>query len=243
MKTKLCSLLAAALLGGLPVSRAAEQKFDLAGVEVTLPGNGWDIREVKSAPQKINFDNGGFDSRRIDRRLLVRRSDTGKALAVLLVTGSLGEPTAVRFRETSCPKVAADRYYVHRMALREDEPPQCALIGGPFDGPRTLRSMLEQWHLTLAETDPRPPDSVWHVVAFATNMRGARFTVAGVVSDDAFDGLPEKQPLADSPPRVPLAVAAWADAMGAAMQRALDGFGSHKTTFPPMTFTPAAAPR
>jgi hypothetical protein len=172
----------------------------------------------------------------------VRRSDDGKALSVLLITGSLGEPNAVRFHEKSCPKVPADRYYSRRLALHEDDPPQCVLIGGPFDGPDTLRNTLENSHLILAESDPQPPDSVWQVLAFANTMRGARFAVAGVVSADGFDGLPETQPLAESPARVPPAVAAWADALGAAMQRAFEGFGSHKTTLPKMTFTAAAVP-
>ena len=95
----------------------------------------------------------------------------------------------------------------------------------------------------LAESDPQPPDVGLQAVAFATTIRGARFSVAGVVSADGFDGLPETHPLAESPARVPPAVAAWADALGAAMQRALEGFGSHKTTLPEMTFTAAALPR
>ena len=243
MKTIMRLLVAVVWLGGVPVAGAAPLTFDLAGVEVTLPDNGWEIRKIKSARQRINFDNGGFDTRQIDRRLLVRRSDAGKALSVLLITGSLGEPTSVRFREKSCPKVPADLFYSRRLALREDDPPQCVLIGGPFDGPSTLRSTLEDSHLMLAESDQQPPDSVWQVVAFATTVRGARFTVAGVVSADGFDGLPETQPLAESPARVPPAVAAWADALGAAMQRALEGFGSRKTTLPNMTFTAAAVPR
>jgi hypothetical protein len=243
MKTIMRLLVAVVWLGGVPVAGAAPLKFDLAGVEVTLPDDGWEIREIKSAPQRIGIDTGGFEIRQIDRRLLVRRSDAGKTLSVLLITGSLGEPTAVRFRDKSCPKVPADRYYSRRLALHEDDPPQCVRIGGPFDGLNALRSMLEGWHLMLAESDPQPPDSVWQVVAFATTMRGAHFTVAGVVSADGFDGLPETQPLAESPARVPPAVAAWADALGAAMQRALEGFGSHKTTLPKMTFTAAAVPR
>jgi hypothetical protein len=243
MKTIMRLLVAVVWLGSLPVAGAAPLKFDLAGVEFTLPDSGWEIRKVKSARQRINFDNGWFDSRQIDRRLLLRRSDAGKALAVLLISGSLGEPTSVRFREKSCPKVPADRYYSRRMTLHEDGPPQCVLIGGPFNGPDTLRRMLEKSHLMLAESDPQPSDSVWQVVAFATTMRGALFEVAGVVSADGFDGLLETQPLAESPARVPPAVAAWADALGAAMQSALEGFGSRKTTLPKMTFTAAAVTR
>lgn len=244
MKTIMHLLLVAVVwLGGIPVAGAAPLKFDLAGVEVTLPDDGWEVRKVKSATQRIDFGTGGFTSRQIDRRLLVRRSDAGKALSILVISGSLGESTSVRFREKSCPKVSADLFYSRRLALREGDPPQCVLIGGPFDGPMVLRSMLEESQLTLAESDPRPPDSVWQVVAFATSMRGARFTVAGVVSADGFDGLPETQPLAESPADVPSGVAAWADALGAAMQRALEGFGSHKTTLPKMTFTAAAVPR
>jgi len=243
MNTIMRLLVAVVWLGGVPVAGAEPLKFDLAGVEVTLPDNGWEMRKIKSAPQRINFDTGGFDIRQIDRRLLVRRSDAGKALSVLLITGIPGEPTSVRFRDKSCPKVPADRYYSRRLALHEDDPPQCVLIGGPFDGPSVLRSTLEDSQLMLAESNLQPPDSVWQVVAFATTMRGARFTVAGVVSADGFDGLPETQPLAESPARVPPAVAAWADALGAALQRALEGFVSHKTTLPKMTFTAAAVPR
>jgi hypothetical protein len=139
--------------------------------------------------------------------------------------------------------VPVDRYYSRRLALHEDDPPQCVHIGGPFDGPNALRSALEDWHVTLAESDLKAPDSVWKVVAFATTMRGARFTVAGVVSADGFDGLPETKPMAESPDRVPPAVAAWADALGAAMQGALVGFGTSKSTLPKMTFTVAAVPR
>jgi hypothetical protein len=243
MKTIMRLLVAVVWLGSVPVAGAAPLTFDLAGVEVTLPDNGWEIRKIKSARQRINFDNGGFDTRQIDRRLLVRRSDAGKALSVLLITGSLGEPTSVRFREKSCPKVPADQYYSRRLALHEDDPLQCVLIGGPFDGPSTLRNTLEDSHLMLAELDAQPPDPVWQVVAFATTMRGARFTVAGVVSAEGFDGLPQTQPRAEPPARVPPAVAAWADALAAAVQRALEGFGSHKTTLPKMTFTAAAVPR
>lgn len=236
-------LVAVVWLGCVPVAGAAPLKFDLAGVEVTLPDDGWEMRKIKPAPQKIGLETGGFDSRRIDRRLLVRRSADGKVLSVLLITGSLGEQTSVRFHDKSCPKVSADVFYSRRLALREDDPPQCVLVGGPFDGRHVLRSAFEGAHLVLAESDPQPPDSVWQVVAFANSTRGARFTVEGVVSAEGFDGLPETQPLAESPARVPPAVAAWADAVGAAMQKALEGFGSHMTTLPRMTFTAAAAPR
>jgi hypothetical protein len=240
MKTIMRLLVAVVWLGSLPLAGAAPLKFDLAGVEFTLPDDGWEIRKVKSARQRINFDNGWIDSRQIDRRLLLRRSDAGKVLAVLLISGGLGEPTSVRFSEKACPKGPADRYYSRRMTLAEDGPPQCVLIGGPFNGPGTLRRMLEKRHLVLAESDPQPSDSVWQVVAFATTVQGALIEVAGVVSADGFDGLLETQPLADSPPRVPPAVAAWADALGAAMQSALDGIGSRKTTIPKMTFAAVA---
>jgi hypothetical protein len=89
----------------------------------------------------------------------------------------------------------------------------------------------------------KPSDSVWQVVAFATTMRGALIELAGVVSANGFVGLLETQPLADSPARVPPAVAAWADALGACMQSALEGFDSRKTTLPKMTFTAAAVTR
>jgi hypothetical protein len=243
VKTIMRSLVALVWLGGVHAAGAAPLKFDLAGVEVTLPDGGWEIREIKSARERINVDTGGIATRWIDRKLLVRRSDAGKALSVLLMTGSLGEPMAVRFRDKSCPRVPADRYYWRRLALHEDDPPQCVLIGGPFNGPNALRSALEDWQLMLADSDPKPPDSVWKVFAYATTIRGARFTVAGVVSADGFDGLPETKPLAESPARVPASVAAWADALGAAMQRAVEGFGSVKTTLPKMTFTAAAVPR
>jgi hypothetical protein len=243
MKTIMRLLVAVVWLGGVRMAGAAPLTFDLAGVEVTLPDDGWEIRTLKSARQRINYDTGGFDSRQIERRLLVRRSDAGKTLSVLLITGNLGEPTSVRFGDKSCPKVPADRYYSRRLALDEDDPPQCVSIGGPFDGAKALRSMPEDSHLMLAESDTRPPDSVWHVLAFATTTRGARFTAAGVVSADGFDGLPETQPLAKSPARVPRAVAAWADALGAALRRGLDCFGNCKTTLPKMTFAAAAEPR
>jgi hypothetical protein len=230
-------------LGGVSVAGAAPQKFDLAGVEVTLPDDGWEVRKVKAAPQRINYDTGGFDSRRIDRRLLVRRSGDGKTLSVLLITGSLGEPTSVRFHDKSCPKVPADLFYSRRLALREDDPPQCVLMGGPFNGSDVLRRTLDNAHLIVPESDLQAPDSAWQVVAFATNIRGARFTVEGVVSADGFEGLPQTPPRAESPAGVPAAVAAWADALGAAMQKALEGFGSHKTTLPGMTFAAAAVPR
>jgi hypothetical protein len=243
MNTVMRLLVAVVWLGGIPAAGAEPLRFNLAGVEVTLPDDGWEVRKIEPAPQRINYDTGGFDSRRIDRRLLVRRSDAGKTLSVLLITGSLGEPASVRFHDTSCPKVPAELFYSRRLALREDDPPQCVLIGGPFGGPDALRSTLEDAHLTPAESDLQAPDSVWQVVAFATNMRGARFTVEGVVSADGFAGLPETQPRAEPPARVPPAVAAWADAVGAAVQKALGGFGSHKTTLPKMAFTAAAAPR
>ncbi len=243
MKAMLRFLVAVVWLSGVPVAGAAPLAFELAGVEVTLPDNGWEVRKIKSARQRINFDNGGFDTRQIDRRLLVRRSDTGQTLSVLLITGSLGEPTSVRFSEKLCPKVPADQYYSRRLTLREDDPLQCVLIGGPFDGPGTLRSTLEDTRVMLAESDPQLPDPVWQVVAFATTVRGARFTVAGVVSAHGFDGLEEAPPLAESPARVPAGVAAWADALGAAMQQALEGFGSKKVTLPKMTFAAPTLPR
>jgi hypothetical protein len=131
-------LVAVVGLGCVSVAGAAPLKFDLAGVEVTLPDDGWEIRAIKSAPQRINFDTGGFAIRQIDRKLLVRRSDAGKVLSILLITGKLGELTSVRFRDKSCPKVPADRYYSRRMAPNEDDPPQCVLIGGPFAGSNAL---------------------------------------------------------------------------------------------------------
>jgi hypothetical protein len=161
MKTFMRLLVAVVWLGGVPVAGAAPLKFDLAGAEVTLPDDGWEIRKIKSTSQRISYDTGGFATRQIDRRLLVRRSDDGKALSILLFTGSLGEPTSVRFREKACPQVPADRFYSRRLALLENDPPQCVLIGGPFDGPNALRSMFEDSQLTLAESDPQPPDSVW----------------------------------------------------------------------------------
>lgn len=80
MKTIMRLLVAVVWLGGVPAAGAAPLKFDLGGVEVTLPDNGWEIRKIKSAPQRIDFDTGGFDVRQIDPRLLVCRSDAGKAL-------------------------------------------------------------------------------------------------------------------------------------------------------------------
>jgi hypothetical protein len=243
MKTIMRSLGAVIWLGGVPAAGAAPLEFDLAGVEVTLPDNGWEIRALKSAWQRIDIDTGGFTRRQIDRRLLVRRSDAGKVLAILMITGSLAELSTVRFRDRSCPKVPADLYYWRHLSLNEDDPPQCVFMGGPFDGSKAIRTMSEDAHGMLAELNTQPPDSAWQVLAFTTTTRGAQLSVAGVVSADGFDGLPGTQPLAKSPARVPRAVAAWADALAAALEKALDCFGTCKTTLPRMSFTAADAPR
>ena len=241
MKRVFLAALIWACLGTAPVQCLAAQKFVIAGVEVTLTEDDWEVRDVKIGAGQIGA-RGVEGTIANDAKLLVRRSAAGQVLAALLITGSLGTSKGIRFLDTSCPKVSSDVFYARRLALHESDPPQCLILGGPFNGPKTFSNSLNALKATDVP-DVQVPDSAWQVVAYAFNGFGARFSVDGVVATDGFNGLPASQPLAAWPARIPAEVAAWGDAMGAAMQKALDGFFSRKTTLPPITFTAAGAPR
>ncbi len=240
-----CAGLVSLLLAGLavaPSGAAAAQKFELAGVEVTLPDDGWEVFDANTAAG--NIGTGGVQGNiGASGKLLLRRSPEGRVLAALLMKGSLGTAQGIRFTDTSCPQVPTDVFYARRLAKHDSDPPECLLLGGPFDGQPSMENSLSELHAAQRVHPFDPPAVAWMVVAYSYNSHAAKFSVEGLVAAQGFEGLSAAAPLGALPQRMPPAVAAWGDAVGLAMRQALDGFFSRSTRLPPMLFSAAAAPR
>lgn len=223
----------------LSVPAQAAQKFDLAGVTVSMQDGDWEVHDVKSTA--LNVGAQGIDgSISIEAKLLIKRSADAKVLTALIVKGSRGTSQSIAFRDSDCPKAPTDIYYVRKLSTISGGAPKCLFVGGPFDGPDSLGDLLR-----AAQTEHPfdAPTQNWMLVGYVYNTNGAQFSVEGVVSTDGFLGLPEVQPMGTVPAHMPPAVAAWGDALGVAMQLALNGIFSRSTTLPAMNFSGTLLPR
>jgi hypothetical protein len=239
MRILALAFLPMALLG-VPQGAAAVTKFDLAGVEVTLPEDGWEITDVKARGSQIGA--GGVDGVvTAEGKVLMLRSSSGQVLAAMLIRGSRGSARALRFNDSRCPPWPqnAESMYARRLTSSDSAPPQCLLVEGPVNGPEAM----SRWFGSNGPSakDLPAPASAWHVIAFAYNTMFAQFTIDALVLADGFAGLADARPVAAPQGPMPAAVAAWGDAVGAAMQKALGGVFSRSTQLPPLTF--AASPR
>lgn len=216
-----------------PVQAQDAQKFDLAGVTVSMEDGGWEIHDVKS--KALNVGAQGIDgSISSEAKLLIKRSADAKVLTALIVKGSRGTSQAIAFRDSDCPKVQTNIFYARKLSAISGGAPKCLFIGGPFQGPNSLGDLLR-----AAQTDHpfEAPTLNWMLAGYVYNTNGAQFSVEGVVSADGFLGLPEVPPMGTVPAQMPPGVAAWGDALGVAMQKALNGFFSRSTTLPAMNFS------
>ena len=221
---------------------SAAQKFELAGVEVNLPDDGWELHDAKAAAGSIGA--GGVDGNvKNDGKLLLLRSAGGEVRAALLVRGSRGVSQPLRFRNTACPEVPLDVFYARRLAKHDADPPQCLLMLGPVDSAKLLEKSLPELRAAQSESPFDAPRSAWMVVAYAYTSHAAQFSIEGLVSAEGFVGLPVAPVGSALPAAMPPAVAAWGDAVGASMQKALDGMFTRSTSLPPITFAAAPAPR
>lgn len=224
---------------GAPAQAQVAQKFDLAGVAVAMEEGDWEVHDVKS--KAINVGAQGIDGRiGSEAKLLIKRSADAQVMAALIIKGSRGTSQSIAFRDSNCPGTQTDLFYTRNLSAVSGGAPKCLFIGGPFTGPDALGSLLR-----AAQTE-RPfaaPAVNWMVVGYVYNTNGALFSVEGVVSADGFLGLPEVQPLGTVPAQMPPAVAAWGDALGIAMQNALNGIFSRSTTLPAMKFAGTRLPQ
>lgn len=211
----------------------AAQEFDLAGVTVSTADGGWEIHDVKS--KALNVGAQGIDGRiGSEAKLLIKRSADAKVLTALIVKGSRGTSQSIAFRDSTCPEVPTDIFYARKLSAVSGGAPKCLFIGGPFPGPDSLGDLLRG---AQTEHPFDAPALNWMLVGYVYNTNGAQFSVEGVVSADGFLGLPEMQPMGTIPAQMPPAVAAWGDAFGVAMQKALTGVFSRSTTLPAMNFS------
>jgi len=234
-----CLLVGCAIASG---AVSAAQKFELAGVEVNLPEGGWELQDAKAAAGNIGA--GGVDGNvKNDGKLMLLRSASGQVLAALLVRGSRGVSQPLRFRDTACPEVPLDVFYARRLAKHDADPPQCLLMVGPVDSTQVLEKSLPELRAAKSEHPFDAPALAWMVVAYAFTSHAAQFSIEGLVSTEGFAGLPVAPLGGALPATMPPAVAAWGDAVGASMQKALEGMFSRSTSLPPITFAAAPAPR
>lgn len=211
------------------------QTFDLTGVAVSVEEGNWEIHDVKAKALEVGKQGiqGTISS---EAKLLIKRSADAKVQSALIIKGSRGTSQSIAFRDSNCPNPQADIFYARKLSTVSGGAPKCLLIGGPFKGPDSVGPLL------LAAQKEYPfevPAVTWMVVGYVYNGNGANFSVEGFVSADGFLGLPEVSPIGTIPAQMPPAVAAWGDALGVAMQKALDGLFSRSTSLPAMHFASA----
>ncbi len=236
MKTVLTLAVALAAAVVAPVAQA-QTKMEIGRLKVVLAESGWERFPVAASDADIKL-NGGVSEIAGESALLVLRRPDNSVAAAMVVGGTWGYKTRVRSTNNCKP---VDWLYVYDLSGGSNDTMECVWAGGAFATPQMLSGVVKRLGAALQPLDIKLPPKTLPFMAFLINGRGSIVQVAGLVAPD-FVGIPNQTPLGTLPTKTPapVALAAWADAMGAA---AKDGLGSMsgEVKLPAMTFaTPNA---
>lgn len=230
-------LLATAVLA--PAWGWAGPQFEVAGVKVTVVGEGWEVSDAKGRP--VLTGGGGIDGVKPgEGKLLVKREAGGRLLAAILVSANRGRGN-VTLRGTCPDREPQPTVYEYKYGNPKGGPRTCATVAGPFSVDGTLKHFEYLAEAQAASGFP-VPEAAYFFWGYAFDQTGALFNVEGLAATD-FAGLenvkPANPPGADVKPEI----AAWGDALGASIRQAHDGVFSRSTTLPPFLFKSGTAPR
>lgn len=221
-----------------PALAAAAPPFEVAGIKVTPAGEGWDISDAEGPPVKIG--SGGIDGVKPgEGRLLIKRAADGRVLAAILVSGTRGR-TGITLRG-SCPDKTQPGMHDYQHGNPQGGARACASVGGPFRVKGNLQH-LEYLAKAQAAKGFEVPEGAYFFWGYAIDQNAAAFNIEGIAALD-FAGLPGVQPAKTPGQGVKPEIAAWGEALGAAIRQAHDGVFSRSTTLPPFDFLQGSAAR
>lgn len=227
-------LVYAALL--MPLSPAwAGPTFKLAGVEVTLPGEGWEVLPAKAPPGMIG--GGGIDGTLpSEARLALLRDGGGRVQVAMLISSHFGAKRPVTLRGT-CPPAREGDSSSHAVAIGHPMggPRTCSVIAGPGDGDHLL-GMIDTLVQARAEHFFEAPSRAYIFWGYSVDQMATNFVVSGLLAE-GFKGLEGAAPSKPLDSSFDPALAAWNEAFAASLKKSLSGVFSRSTEFPPISFT------
>lgn len=204
--------------------------FKLAGVNVTIPGDGWEVFPAK-APSGM-LGSGGIDGTLpSEARLAVLKNANGRVMAALLISSHYGakRPVTIGGR---CPQPRDGDSSSHYVSIGHPMggPRTCSMIAGPGDGDH-LVGMIDSLGAARTEHPFDAPDRAYFVWGYSVDQMASHFSVEGVIAE-GFVGLEGKVPSGTLANSFEPALAAWNDAFAAALKEALGGVFSRSTQLP-----------
>jgi hypothetical protein len=213
---------------------SAQPPVEIGRLKLDLTETGWERFPAGKADIQLMSASGDIPG---EAALLVLRGPGGGITAAMVVGATWGWKGRVR-TTNNCQPVG--NIYTQDFAGGKDGVMECASAGGLFLTEPLLKSSLPRLREALEAQSLKPSVASYVARVFMINDRGATVQIDVLLAPD-FMGLPGATPLGKVPDKLPPAVAAWVDALGAASKDALYSFSGALKVPPVATMAKAAS--